>query len=100
MSTTIKTKSSASIRIDTDLLNILKSNAKRDNRSLSNYLETILFEIIPQQPIDRTEGICQGLREVKMIKEGKRKQNPQTNFSMSYNIETTPHFELSHIPHW
>ena len=37
MSTTIKTKSSASIRIDTDLLNILKSNAKRDNRSLSNY---------------------------------------------------------------
>ena len=59
MSTTIKTKSSASIRIDTDLLNILKSNAKRDNRSLSNYLETILFEIITQQPIDRTEGICQ-----------------------------------------
>lgn len=73
MSTTIKTKSSASIRIDTDLLNILKSNAKRDNRSLSNYLETILFEIIPQQPIDRTEGICQGLREVKMIKGGKLK---------------------------
>ena len=70
MSTTIKTKSSASIRIDTDLLNILKSNAKRDNRSLSNYLETILFEIIPQQSI---EGICQGLREVKMIKEGKLK---------------------------
>ena len=73
MSTTIKTKSSASIRIDTDLLNILKSNAKRDNRSLSNYLETILFEIIPQQSIDRTEEICQGLREVKMIKEGKLK---------------------------
>lgn len=73
MSTTIKTKSSASIRIDTDLLNILKSNAKRDNRSLSNYLETILFEIIPQQSIDRTEGICQGLRKVKMIKEGKLK---------------------------
>ena len=31
----------------------------------------ILFEIIPQQSIDRTEEICQGLREVKMIKEGK-----------------------------
>ena len=70
MSTTIKTKSSASIRIDTDLLNILKSNAKRDNRSLSNYLETILFEIIPQQSIDRTEGICQGLRGVKMTPAG------------------------------
>ena len=73
MSTIIKTKTSASIRIDTDLLNILKSNAKRDNRSLSNYLETILLEIIPQQSIDRTEAICQGLREVKMIKEGKTK---------------------------
>ena len=73
MSTIIKTKTSTSIRIDTDLLNILKSNAKRDNRSLSNYLETILFEIIPQQSIDRTEGICQGLREVKMIKKGKLK---------------------------
>lgn len=73
MSTIIKTKTSTSIRIDTDLLNILKSNAKRDNRSLSNYLETILLEIIPQQSIDRTEEICQGLREVKMIKEGKIK---------------------------
>lgn len=73
MSTIIKTKTSASIRIDTDLLNILKSNAKRDNRSLSNYLETILLEIIPQQSIDRTEEICQGLHEVKMIKEGKLK---------------------------
>ena len=33
----------------------------------------ILFEIIPQQSIDRNEGICQGLREVKMIKKGKLK---------------------------
>ncbi len=75
MSTAVKTKSSASIRIDTDLLNILKSNAKRDNRSFSNYMETILFEVIAQQqPQDITEGICQGLREVKMMKEGKLKE--------------------------
>ena len=57
MSAAIKTKTSASIRIDTDLLNTLKSNAKKDNRSFSNYME----------------GICQGLREVKMIKDGKLK---------------------------
>ncbi len=72
MSTSVKTKSSASIRIDTDLLNTLKNNAKRDNRSFSNYMETILFEVI-QQPRDLTEEICQGLREVRMIKDGKLK---------------------------
>ena len=66
-----KTKSSASIRIDTGLLNALKDNARRDNRSFSNYLETILFDVIAHQPVDYTEGICQGLREVRMIKDGK-----------------------------
>lgn len=75
MSTDVKTKSSASIRIDTDLLNTLKSNAKRDNRSFSNYIETILFDVIAQQQThDITEEICQGLREVKMMKEGKLKE--------------------------
>lgn len=74
MSTVMKTKSSTSIRIDTDLLNTLKSNAKKDNRSFSNYMETILFDVVAQQqPRDITEGICQGLREVKMIKDGKLK---------------------------
>ena len=74
MSTVMKKKSSASIRIDTDLLNTLKSNAKKDNRSFSNYMETILFDVVAQQqPRDITEGICQGLREVKMIKDGKLK---------------------------
>ena len=74
MRAAIKTKTSASIRIDTDLLNTLKSNAKKDNRSFSNYMETILFDVVAQQqPRDITEGICQGLREVKMIKDGKLK---------------------------
>ncbi len=70
MDTAVKTKSSASIRIDTELLNTLKNNAKRDNRSLSNYMETILFDVIARQAADRTEGLCQSLREVRMIKDG------------------------------
>lgn len=49
MSTAAKTKTSASIRIDTDLLNALKSNAKRENRSFSNYMETILFDVVAKQ---------------------------------------------------
>jgi hypothetical protein len=73
MNMDIKTKSTASIRIDTGLLNTLKNNAKRDNRSFSNYLETILLEVVAKQSVDHTEGICQGLQEVRMIKDGKLK---------------------------
>ncbi len=73
MSIAVKTKSSASIRIDTELLNALKSNAKRDNRSLSNYMETILFDLMARQSVDRTEGLCQSLCEVRMIKDGQLK---------------------------
>ena len=73
METTVRTKSSASIRIDTDLLNTLRSNAKRDNKSLSSYMETLLFDAVSTRPVDRTEAICQGLREVRMIKDGKLK---------------------------
>lgn len=38
-------KSVASIRIDSDILDTLKKEAKADNRSLSNYLETLLYRL-------------------------------------------------------
>ncbi len=38
-------KGVATIRIDADLLDALKTDAKADNRSLSNYLETLLYRI-------------------------------------------------------
>lgn len=44
MDTTI-TKSTASIRIDSSLLKQLKEEAKEENRSLSSYLETLLFRM-------------------------------------------------------
>lgn len=44
MSTTALTKKGvASIRIDLDLLNAAKEAAREENRSLSNYIETILI---------------------------------------------------------
>ena len=64
MSTAIKPKTSTSIRIDADLLNTLKSNAKKDNRSLSNYLETILFDVV-KRPNQET------LAAISEAKEGK-----------------------------
>ena len=64
MSTAIKTKASTSIRIDADLLNTLKKNAKKDNRSLSNYLETILFDVV-KRPNQET------LSAISEAKEGK-----------------------------
>ena len=44
MDTTI-TKSSVSIRIDSVLLKQLREEAQNENRSLSNYLETILYRV-------------------------------------------------------
>lgn len=36
-------KTTASIRIDSELLNVLKNEAKAENRSLSNYIETVFY---------------------------------------------------------
>lgn len=38
-------KGTASIRIDMDLLNAAKQAAKAENRSLSNYIETLLLNL-------------------------------------------------------
>ena len=43
-------KSSISIRIDSMLLKQLKEEAQNENRSLSNYLETILYRIGYKEP--------------------------------------------------
>ncbi len=38
-------KTSTSIRIDSDLLDQMKKEAKAENRSLSNYIETLLYRM-------------------------------------------------------
>lgn len=38
-------KTSTSIRIDSDLLEQMKKEAKAENRSLSNYIETLLYRM-------------------------------------------------------
>ena len=66
-------KKSTSIRIDADVFDKIKSMAESEHRTFSNYVEYILIKMLDQEPIDRTDSICQGLREVKMIKDGKLK---------------------------
>ena len=38
-------KTSTSIRIDSDLLEQMKKEAKAENKSLSNYIETLLYRM-------------------------------------------------------
>ncbi len=56
MSTTTLTseKTSTSFRLNSDLLARLRSLARRNNRSLNNYVETILFDAAYNEPNDET----------------------------------------------
>ena len=49
MATTIIRKS-ASFRLRADLLEKLKSNAVRENRTLNNYVESVLLDYIFNEP--------------------------------------------------
>ena len=44
----------ASFRLRTDLLESLKKNAARENRTLNNYVESVLLDIVYHSPNDET----------------------------------------------
>ena len=44
----------ASFRLRTDLLECLKRNAARENRTLNNYVESVLLDIGYHEPNDET----------------------------------------------
>ncbi len=54
MATTITTKKVTTFRLSEDLLERLKILAKRDNRSLNNYVECSLMEIAYNEPNSET----------------------------------------------
>ena len=49
MATTIVRKP-ASFRLRTDLLERLKRNAQRENRTLNNYVESVLLDFVNHEP--------------------------------------------------
>ena len=57
-STSLKT--STSIRIDTDLLSQIRAEAKAEHRSLSNYLETLLYRPYNQATLEACESARAG----------------------------------------
>ena len=55
MATTIIRKS-ASFRLRADLLERLRSNAVRENRTLNNYVESVLLDFIYSEPNETTKA--------------------------------------------
>lgn len=55
MATTI-TRRPASFRLRTDLLEDLKRNAARENRTLNNYVESVLLDIVYNEPNEETKA--------------------------------------------
>lgn len=52
---TIIERKPTSFRLRTDLLESLRRNAKRQNRTLNNYVESILLDIVYHEPNDVTQ---------------------------------------------
>ena len=55
MSTTI-VRRPASFRLRADLVEGLKRNAARENRTLNNYVESVLLDIVFDEPNDETKA--------------------------------------------
>ena len=61
MATTIVRKP-ASFRLRADLLERLKNNAVRENRTLNNYVESVLLDIVYDEPNELTKAAIQEAR--------------------------------------
>lgn len=55
------TRKATGFRLNNDLLKRLKQKAKKENRSLNNLVETILFEAVYREPNEET---LSAIREV------------------------------------
>lgn len=63
---TIARKIQTAFRFDSELLRRLKIRAKQENRSLNNYVETVLMDIVYDEPNDET------VEAIKEAKSGKK----------------------------
>lgn len=64
MGTTIIRKP-ASFRLQADLLETLKRQAKKCNRSLNNYVESILLDVVYNEPNDEIKAAIEEARSGK-----------------------------------
>ena len=59
---TTTSKVQTAFRLDKELLSRLKLKAKLENRSLNNYVETVLMDIVYHEPSEET---VEAIREVR-----------------------------------
>ena len=64
---TVSTKVQTAFRFDQDLIKRLKMKAKKDNRSLNNYVETILMDVVYDEPNDETVAAIEEVRSGKAL---------------------------------
>ena len=63
MNTVISTsKVQTAFRLDAELLRRLKIRAKKENRSLNNYVETVLMDVVYDEPNEETLEALQEVR--------------------------------------
>ncbi len=61
------TKVQTAFRFDKDLIRRLKIKAKKENRSLNNYVETVLMDIVYDEPNIETVAAIDEVRSGKQL---------------------------------
>lgn len=56
ITTTTITRKPTSFRLRTDLIEGLKENAARENRTLNNYVESVLLGVVYHEPNEETKA--------------------------------------------
>lgn len=67
-------KTQTAFRFDSELLRRLKIKAKQENRSLNNYVETVLMDIVYDEPNDTTLEAISDARKQKDLTPVKAEQ--------------------------
>lgn len=61
----VSVKKQTAFRLDSDLLVALKAAAKREHRSLNNFVETLLMDIMYNEPNEETKAAIEEARSGK-----------------------------------
>jgi len=64
---TASTKVQTAFRFDKELIRRLKVKAKKENRSLNNYVETVLMDVVYDEPNEETIAAINEVRSGKTL---------------------------------
>ena len=64
---TVSRKVQTAFRFDQELIKRLKMKAKKENRSLNNYVETILMDVVYDEPNEETIAAIEEVRSGKPL---------------------------------